>query len=317
MRQCLICSDMPDSQKQSGRTSFRLTEVAACLRTEPRTLRRWCEIGLVPGARRSRRGRGKHWRIRAASVSAAAAAVLRATRGHARPRKKTISGRPIPQVHLRRVAQMKDRQQLRRDDSMIQWSIAASRGESFAPGEWSFDLLMSADKTQRLATAFAVLIIESGTGADHARIIGARFGWSRATFYRKYGSLLASARAIAAEFLAENDKTLGAEWNEELNAPETVAVVAPAEHLLSQDEARKYSGTISRSHAKTAATPADNGSGRQRKSSLRTVAAENAQDERIDEWLATLSPDELASAAKILPEARRLVEKRRAKATSA
>lgn len=287
MLQCLTCSNMPDSQKQTRkRTSFHVPEVAACLQVDERTLRRWCEIGLVRNARRSGRGGGKHWRIRGGSVSGAAAAILRDTRGHARPRKKTMSGKTIPQKWLKGVARIKDRMRLRHDDTIVEWSIAASRGESFAPGEWSFDLLMNADKTQRLATAFAVLIIESGTGADHARIIGARFGWSRATFYRKYGKLLPTARRIATEYLADVV---------DLDAPEQRDLYFHHGPMRTDDES----------------------DGRARKPSAQEIDAENAHERRIGEWLATLAPDELASAAKLLPEARRLIEKRRAAATSA
>lgn len=76
MLQAATCQLMSDLQrpKRSRRLTFRLGQIAPYLEKDPRTLRRWCELGLVPGARRTR---GGHWRIRGADR----ASVLRAIRG--------------------------------------------------------------------------------------------------------------------------------------------------------------------------------------------------------------------------------------------
>lgn len=67
---------MSDLQRtnRSRLVTFRLGEIAPYLEKDPRTLRRWCEMKLVPGARRTR---GGHWRIRGIDR----ASVLRAIRG--------------------------------------------------------------------------------------------------------------------------------------------------------------------------------------------------------------------------------------------
>lgn len=48
-------------------SDFYLTEIAPYLEKDARTLRRWCELDLVPGAYR-RPGKRGHWRIRGKSV---------------------------------------------------------------------------------------------------------------------------------------------------------------------------------------------------------------------------------------------------------
>ncbi len=54
---------MSDLQRKNKprRLTFRLGQIAPYLEKDARTLRRWCEMDLVPGARRTR---GGHWRIR-------------------------------------------------------------------------------------------------------------------------------------------------------------------------------------------------------------------------------------------------------------
>lgn len=47
-------------------SDFRLSQIAPFLEKDARSLRRWCELGHVPGAYRSR---GGHWRVSGASVS--------------------------------------------------------------------------------------------------------------------------------------------------------------------------------------------------------------------------------------------------------
>jgi hypothetical protein len=58
-------------------SDFRLAQIAPFLEKDERTLRRWCELGHVPGAYRRPGGRG-HWRIRGESVQIVVAAITAA-----------------------------------------------------------------------------------------------------------------------------------------------------------------------------------------------------------------------------------------------
>jgi hypothetical protein len=66
-------------------SDFRLREIAFLARKNSRTIRRYCEAGLVRGAFRIGGKRG-HWRIRANSALEAAEQALEATRGFSRNR---------------------------------------------------------------------------------------------------------------------------------------------------------------------------------------------------------------------------------------
>jgi hypothetical protein len=55
-------------------SDFHLTQIAPYLEKDARTLRRWCELGHVPGAYR-RPGKRGHWRIRGESVQLVVAAI--------------------------------------------------------------------------------------------------------------------------------------------------------------------------------------------------------------------------------------------------
>jgi len=68
-------------------SDFRLPEIAFLARKNARTIRRYCEAGLVRGAFRLGGVRG-HWRIRASSALEAAEQALEATRGFSRTRGK-------------------------------------------------------------------------------------------------------------------------------------------------------------------------------------------------------------------------------------
>jgi len=68
-------------------SDFRLPQIAFLARKDARTIRRWCEAGLVRGAFRLGGARG-HWRIRASSAVEAAEQALAATRGFSRARGK-------------------------------------------------------------------------------------------------------------------------------------------------------------------------------------------------------------------------------------
>jgi hypothetical protein len=78
-------------------SDFRLPEIAFLARKDARTIRRWCEAGLVRGAFRLGGERG-HWRIRASSALEAAEQALAATQGFSRNRGKSW------EVTLRRFA---------------------------------------------------------------------------------------------------------------------------------------------------------------------------------------------------------------------
>jgi hypothetical protein len=58
-------------------SDFCLTQIAPYLEKDERTLRRWCELGHVPGAYR-RPGKRGHWRIRGESVQLVVAAITAA-----------------------------------------------------------------------------------------------------------------------------------------------------------------------------------------------------------------------------------------------
>jgi hypothetical protein len=196
---------------------FSVKEVAAAARKDEKTIRIWCAKGFVPGAKRKRGGPGRHWRIEGTNAATIAGLSLRAARGFSRQRKRTMSGKVVPNEFLQRVKKLKARLRARRDPALVLGAWAASRGESFDEGEVSLAVLLRADPAEALATALAHGMIERGTTKDAASSLGARLGWSRATFYRKFGNLLPMARRIADNYAKTESRGVSRQWEKNKN----------------------------------------------------------------------------------------------------
>jgi hypothetical protein len=198
---------------------FSCEQVAKAAQKDAKTIRIWCARGFVPGARRKRGGKGRHWRIEGKNAATIAGHSLRAARsvGHSRNRKRTGSGKIVPAEMLRRVARLKKRLRAQRDPQKVLLSWVLERGEFLDHGETTHEIFMRANPAELLASALANGIIEEGATKDAARILGARFGWSRATFYRKFGNLLPMAKRIAASYDNQPTPSVSREWNAEKN----------------------------------------------------------------------------------------------------
>jgi hypothetical protein len=194
---------------------FSCEQVAKAAQKDAKTIRIWCARGFVPGARRKRGGKGRHWRIEGKNAATIAGLSLRAARsaGHSRNRKRTGSGKIVPAEMLRRVERMKARRHARRDPEKVLMFWMAAREESFDEGELTYEVLMRGNPAELLASALANGIIEEGATKDAASILGARFGWSRATFYRKFGNLLPMAKRIAASYDNQPTPSVSRQWN--------------------------------------------------------------------------------------------------------
>jgi len=199
---------------------FSVEQIAKAAGKDTTTVRRWCALGFVPGANRKRGGKRRHWRIEGNNALTIAGLTLRAARsvGHLRKRKRTIGGLVVPREMLERVERMKARLRRKRDPALVLGAWAAARGESFDYGELTYDLLMRGNRAEMLAAALAVGIIESGASKDAAAVLGLRFGWSRATFYRKFGNLLPMAKRIADEFNQTDAPATSREWSKDNNS---------------------------------------------------------------------------------------------------
>jgi hypothetical protein len=174
---------------------FSCQQIAKAARKDAKTIRLWCAHGFVPGAKRKRGGAGRHWRIEGKSAATIADLSLRAARdaGHSRERKRTLGGEVVPSEALQRFQRVKDRARLRRDETRILYEWATSRGECFDEGEFSRRVLTDADRVQQLAFTLADFIVKAEVEKNHAQFFGRLFGWSRATFYRKFGTHLRMA----------------------------------------------------------------------------------------------------------------------------
>jgi hypothetical protein len=176
---------------------FSVQEIAKFARKDAKTIRRWCKRGIVPGAKRKRGGAGRHWRIEGESAATIAEQSTQAARGYSRERKRTFGGEVVPSEALQRFRRVKDRARLRRDETRILYEWATSRGECFDEGEFSRRVLTEADKVQQIAIALADFILMAQVETNHALFFGRLFGWSRATFYRKFKTHLRMARERA------------------------------------------------------------------------------------------------------------------------
>ncbi len=198
---------------------FSCEQVGKAAGKDAKTIRLWCALGFVPGAKRKRGGAGRHWRIEGTNAATVAGLSLRAAlrAGHSRKRKRTLGGVIVPPDVLKRVEAMKARLRRKGDPALVLGSWAASRGETFDCGEATYEMLMQGNPAETLAAALAVGLIESGATKDAASALGARFGWSRATFYRKFGNLLPMAKRIASTFDKRAGGDVSREWNKDKN----------------------------------------------------------------------------------------------------
>jgi hypothetical protein len=275
---------------------FTVQDIAKLARKDEKTIRIWCSKGFVPGAKRKRGGAGRHWRIEGTNAATVAGLSLRAAQGYSRNRKRTIGGKVIPSEMLEQVRRMKNRLRLRRDDEVVRWSFAASLGESFDEGEVSFAVLMGVDKVREIANALANLIVQAGPSSNHAQFLGAQFGWSRATFYRKFGKLLPMARKLA--------NTLDAKDGESFNANSKEIFALDTKHLTS-NEARYYTSSASYGRKKMEDEDEDE---IQKKTGQLTaeqadLTSKQWQKRReveaaFDDWVRSMSADELAATIK-------------------
>ena len=196
---------------------FSVEQVAKAARKDQKTIRLWCVKGFVPGAKRMRGGAGRHWRIEGTNAATIAGLSLRAAQGFSRNRKRTIGGRIVPAEMLQRVEKMKARLRSRRDPALVLGAWAAARGESFDEGETTLAVLLRGNPAEVLVGALAHGMIEMGTGKNVAALLGARFGWSRATFYRKFGNLLPMARRVAESYQLSEGLMVSRQWSRDAN----------------------------------------------------------------------------------------------------
>jgi len=198
---------------------FSCEQIGKAAGKDAKTIRLWCALGFVPGAKRKRGGAGRHWRIEGTNAATVAGLSLRAAlrAGHSRKRKRTLGGVIVPPDVLKRVEAMKARLRRKGDPALVLGSWAASRGETFDCGEATYEMLMQGNPAETLAAALAVGLIESGATKDAASALGARFGWSRATFYRKFGNLLPMARRVAESYQLAEGLMVSRQWSKDAN----------------------------------------------------------------------------------------------------
>jgi AraC-like DNA-binding protein len=166
---------------------FSLPEIARSLHKNPRTIRRWCEAGLVTGAFQTQ---GGHWRVRGESLAKVVAAAARATRGFARRRKPpvlTLSGKPVPQSALDRVERMKKNLVRYSPEELRVLAFCAEVPEHLKPENFVASPALAAARE----TALAWAMVQVGVSPD---ALAAAFGMNRRKFYRRFGKNLSSAR---------------------------------------------------------------------------------------------------------------------------
>jgi transcriptional regulator GlxA family with amidase domain len=170
-------------------SDFSLPELARRLEKSPRTIRRWCERGLVPGAYRTT---GGHWRIADAPADLVKTA-SEAAKGFARKRAAKGSFQKF-------------------GERITQWAKEIQRllRPHLAPGEAVLEMLAGQPaESRRLlfeipinsattrTQGIASLMISTGDFEPSAQAIARKLGVSRRTVYRRYGRELRKARLAA------------------------------------------------------------------------------------------------------------------------
>jgi hypothetical protein len=202
-------------------------KVAAAAGKDPKTLRLWCERGLVPGAERG--GAGMRWRIRGKSAVAVAAEAHQRAKGFARRRlTKAESGlRKIERVTRKLNRQMKKLQPrpwtTRKGLAAVKYMSIVSAAlldkskdelemiglNESAVRDLAWHLpLHGAGLRASMTGALCILMAESG---DMTRTATARrAGVSRRAFGRVFGPYWDGARGLLAEMTEKAPDTITA-----------------------------------------------------------------------------------------------------------
>jgi AraC-like DNA-binding protein len=172
-------------------SDFSLPELAKRLEKSPRTIRRWCDRGLVPGAYRTP---GGHWRIADAPADLAKTA-SEAAKGFSR--KRARKG-PIQKIEARINQRAKDIQRLLRPHLGPAKAVLEKLGDQRKSPESRRLLFEIPIHSPTICTqGIASLMISTGEFEPSAQSIANKLGVSRRTVYRRYGRELRKARLAA------------------------------------------------------------------------------------------------------------------------
>lgn len=217
-------------------------EVAAAAGKDTKTLRLWCERGLVPGAERG--GCGRHWRIRGKNAVAVAAESHRRAKGFARQRltrpesdlrkiqrvtrklnrhMKKLEPRPwTTRKGLAAVKYMSIVSAALLDKSKDELEMIGLDESAVRDLAWHLPL-HGAGLRASMTGALCILMAESG---DMTRTATARrAGVSRRAFGRVFGAYWADARRLLAEMTENAPDTITA-WQAKGNDKRTGEMIA-------------------------------------------------------------------------------------------
>jgi hypothetical protein len=178
---------------------FSLPEIARVARKNPRTIRRWCEAGRVPGAFQTQ---GGHWRVRGESPEAILAGC--SVEGFARRRRKKRN----PWKSVVAFTQRKNWQSLMAGIQAVSaWADSPEQGEEY------FALLDAADIRgvgwSKVARCLAWIRQADHGGRLTVRDVASLSGVSLRSFYRRYHAAYKAAMRLyaheAPDLLWESD----------------------------------------------------------------------------------------------------------------
>ncbi len=208
-------------------SDFKISQVAIWLLKSERSVRRWCEAGLIPCAHRTP---GGHWRLRGDSIHDVLRQITAATRGFAR--RRNILLKPFLPAQLAR-----DFSRAARATAVI---VNALR--DMPPHIRGVENYMESPAWHDpVSSALAWAMIRDGQFRPSVGKIAPFFKISRRTLYRRWGKGLRRARLIALRLLGIRDKTFYVPRHDNESGV-TYAEGVTMPEFASDDEIRLWAG---------------------------------------------------------------------------